>query len=67
MNCRYTGVVLYDHNLEALGSPRLVADYLPSLRAVITAAHEHGLEVVPQIYSFGHSVRYCSSSMYLFS
>jgi hypothetical protein len=52
----YDGVILYDTNLEALGSSHLRSDYLPNLRQVIASAQQHKLEVVPQIYSFGHSM-----------
>ena len=51
----YTGVILYDFNLDALGSPRLRSDYLPSLRQVVQLAGAHNLELVPLVYSFGHS------------
>jgi hypothetical protein len=52
----YDGVVLYDTNLEALGSSHLRNDYLPNLRRVIASAQQHNLTLVPQIYSFGHSM-----------
>lgn len=51
----YSGVILYDHNLEALGSPLLTPEYVPSLQLVLTSAKSHGLEVMPQIASYGHS------------
>ena len=44
----YDGVVLYDTNLEALGSPYLRTDYVPSLQRVIASAQEHKLAVIPQ-------------------
>ena len=51
----YRGAILYDHNLEALASPRLTPAYLPSLRGVLDSARRHHLEVMPQIASYGHS------------
>ena len=42
----YSGVILYDHNLEALGSPLLTPAYVPSLQLVLARAEAHGLEVV---------------------
>ena len=41
----YSGVILYDHNLEALGSPLLTPAYVPSLQLVLASAEAHGLEV----------------------
>lgn len=51
----YSGVILYDHNLEALGSSLLTSNYVPSLQLVVASAKLHGLEVMPQIASYGHS------------
>ena len=51
----YAGTILYDHNLEALGSPLLTPAYVPSLHLVLASAKAHGLEVLPQIASYGHS------------
>ena len=51
----YTQVVLYDHNLGAIESPRLNRGYRDSLLKVLALAQSVGLEVIPEIYSYGHS------------
>ena len=51
----YTQVVLYDHNLGAIESPRLNPGYRGSLLKVLALAQSVGLEVIPEIYSYGHS------------
>ena len=51
----YTQVVLYDHNLGAIESPRLSPGYRGSLLKVLALAQSVGLEVIPEIYSYGHS------------